>query len=60
MLSNRLVRYAAIQFDAQLKNYPAKEAFARHSMSQTYGINTAQWELRIEHGKAVYLIWQAR
>lgn len=52
VLSNRLVRYAAIPFAAQLKDYSAQEAFARYSLTQTYGSVAAQWELRIQHGKA--------
>lgn len=52
ILSNRLVRYAAITFDVQLKGYPAQEAFARYSLTQTYGPVAAQWELRIQRGKA--------
>lgn len=52
VLSNRLVRYAAIPFAAQLKDYPAQEAFARYSLTQTYGAIAGQWELRIQPGKA--------
>lgn len=52
VLSNRLVRYAAITFDAQLKDYAAQEAFARYSLTQTYGPVTAQWALRIQRSKA--------
>lgn len=52
VLSNRLVRYAAIQFDAQLKDESAQQAFARYSLTQTYGSVVGQWELRIQRGKA--------
>lgn len=52
VLSNRLVRYAAMPFDAQLKDYPAQEAFARYSLIRTYGSVAGQWELRIQRGKA--------
>lgn len=52
VLSNRLVRYAAIPFAAQLKDRPAQEAFARYSLTQTYGPVAGQWELRIQRGKA--------
>jgi hypothetical protein len=51
VLSNRLVRYATITFNAQLQNYSAQEAFARHSFTQVYGAATEQWELRIQHSK---------
>lgn len=52
VLSNRLVRFVVIPFDAQLKDYTAQEAFARYSMTQTYGSVAGQWELRIQRGKA--------
>lgn len=52
VLSNRLSRFAAITFGAQLKSYSAQEAFARHALSQTYGAVVEQWALRIQHGKA--------
>lgn len=52
VLSNRLVRFAAITFSAQLNNYPVKEAFARHALTQTYGTTVEQWALRIQDGKA--------
>lgn len=52
VLSNRLVRYAVIPFAAQLKDYAAQEAFARYSLTQTYGPVVAQWALRIQQVKA--------
>ncbi|MFZ3017859.1 MAG: hypothetical protein WA056_05325 [Gallionella sp.] len=52
VLSNRLVCYAAIPFDARLKDYSAQEAFARYSLTQTYGPVAGQWELRIQRGNA--------
>ena len=52
VLSNRLMRYAVIPFSAQLKDYAAQEAFARYSLTQTYGPIAGQWELRIQRGKA--------
>jgi len=52
VLSNRLLRFAAITFSAHLNNYHVKEAFARHSMSQTNGTLVEQWVLRIQEGKA--------
>ena len=51
VLSNRLIRYAAILFSAQLKNYSEQEAFARYSLTQTYGVIVEQWVLRIQQGK---------
>lgn len=51
VLSNRLVRYAMIPFDAQLQNYSAQEAFARHRLTQIHGVMVEQWELRILPGK---------
>lgn len=51
VLSNRLVRYAAIPFDAKLKNDAAQQAFARYSLTQIYGSVAGQWELRIQRGK---------
>lgn len=52
VLSNRLARFAVVTFGAQLKTYPAQEAFARHALSQTFGAVAEQWALRIQHGKA--------
>lgn len=52
VLSNRLVRYATIRFDEQLKKYSVKEAFARHQLAQVYGTAANLWNLRIQHGKA--------
>ena len=52
VLSNRLARFAAITFGAQLKNYAAQEGFARHALAQTYGALVEQWVLRIQPGKA--------
>lgn len=52
VLSNRLVRFAAISFGAQLKSHTAQEAYARHYLTQIYGTAAVQWELRIQHGKA--------
>lgn len=52
VLSNRLARFAAITFGAQLKNYAAQEGFARHTLTQTYGAVVEQWVLRIQPGKA--------
>jgi hypothetical protein len=51
VLSNRLVRYAAIPFRAQLKNYPEQEAFARYFFTQIFGAVADTWALRIQHGK---------
>ena len=51
VLSNRLVRYAAIPFSAQLKNHAGQEAFARYSFTQTFGAVADTWALRIQHGK---------
>lgn len=51
VLSNRLVRFSAMPFGSQLKNYPAQEAFARHALTQTYGSMVEQWVLRIQFGK---------
>lgn len=52
VLSNRLVRYATMLFNPQLKDYSEQEAFARYFYTQTFGANVEQWELRIQHGKA--------
>jgi hypothetical protein len=52
VLSNRMARFATISFGAQLKNYAAQEAFARHALTQTYGVMVEQWVLRIQFGKA--------
>ncbi|MFZ2162857.1 MAG: hypothetical protein WAW02_11625 [Sideroxyarcus sp.] len=52
VLSNRLARFAAITFGAQLKNYAAQEGFARHALAQTYGTVVEQWVLRIQPDKA--------
>lgn len=51
VLSNRLARFAAITFGAQLKNYAAQESYARHALTQIYGAVVEQWVLRIQHGK---------
>ena len=51
VLSNRLVRYATILFSAQLQSYSAREAFAKHIFTQTYGTAADQWVLRIQQGK---------
>ena len=51
VLSNRLVRYATMLFNAQLKNYSEQEAFARYSLTQNFGANVEKWALRIQHGK---------
>lgn len=51
VLSNRLVRYAAILFSAQLQSYSAREAFAKHFFTQTYGTAADLWVLRIQQGK---------
>lgn len=51
VLSNRLARFAVLTFGAQLKSYPAQEAFARHALTQTYGSVVEQWVLRIQNGK---------
>lgn len=51
VLSNRLIRHAAIAFNSQLKKYPEQKAFARHVLTQTYGPIAGQWELRIQRGK---------
>lgn len=52
VLSNRLARFTTVTFGAQLNNYPAQEAFARHALTQTYGTAVEQWVLRIQIGKA--------
>lgn len=52
VLSNRLVRFSMITFGAQVNKYSVREAFARHALSQTYGMVVEQWVLRIEQGKA--------
>ena len=52
VLSNRLVRFALISANTKLKKYAAKEAFARHVMSQIYGAVSSQWSLRLQQGKA--------
>lgn len=51
VLSNRLVRFAPITFNAQLNNYSVKESFARHVMTQTFGPAIEQSALRIDLGK---------
>lgn len=51
VLSNRLVRYATMLINPQLKNYSEQEAFARYSLTQTFGAVVEQWALRIQHGK---------
>lgn len=52
VLSNRLVRYAAIPFSAQLQNYSVQEAFAMHYLTRIYGATAEQWVLRIQPAKA--------
>lgn len=52
VLSNRLVRYAAISFPVQLQNYAEQEAFARHSLIQIHGTTAETWVLRLQRGKA--------
>lgn len=52
VLSNRLVRYAVMQFSAQLKTHTEQEAFARHILTQIYGAIAKQWTLRIHREKA--------
>lgn len=52
VLSNRLVRYAVIPSNVQLKKYAEQEAFARHVLTHTYGSIIGQWQLRIQRGKA--------
>lgn len=51
VLSNRLVRYAVVPSNAQLKKYAEQEAFARHLLTQTYGAVVGLWTLRIQRGK---------
>lgn len=51
VLSNRLVRYAAIPFSAQLKNYSEREAFARYFFTRIFGAVADSWALRIQRGK---------
>ncbi len=51
VLSNRLVQYAAITFDAGLKKYSEQEGYARHMLTQTYGPVVGEWDLRIQKGK---------
>ena len=60
VLSNRLVRYATMLFSAQLKNYSEQEAFARYSLTQTFGATVEQWALRIQHGKPARPVWSVR
>jgi hypothetical protein len=52
VLSNRLVRYATMTFNAKLKKYSEQEAFARHTLTQTFGTAVDHWDLRIQQGKA--------
>ena len=52
VLSNRLVRYAIIPANDQLKKYTEKEAYARHLLTQTYGAVVSLWSLRIQPGKS--------
>jgi hypothetical protein len=52
VLSNRLVRYAVIPFDAQLKKYAEQEAYAKHALRKIYGAVVAQWEIRIQHSNS--------
>lgn len=51
VLSNRLVRYAAIPFSAQLKHYSEREAFAKYFLTQNFGAAAASWTLRIQQSK---------
>lgn len=51
VLSNRLVRYAPIQLDPQLKDPAAQVAFAKYSLTQIYGPVVKQWESRIQRNK---------
>lgn len=52
VLSNRLVRYAVILFDAQLKKYSEQEAYAKHALRKIYGAVIEQWALRIQNSNA--------
>ncbi len=52
VLSNRMVRFSTVTFGAQLRNYAAQEAFARHALTQTFGKAVDQWVLRIQFDKA--------
>ncbi len=52
VLSNRLVHFAAIQLDPQLKDPAAQQAFAEYSLVQVYGLVAKQWALRIQRSKA--------
>lgn len=51
VLSNQFFWFDTLTFSVQLKHYAAQEAFARHSLSQTYGAATEQWTLRTQQGK---------
>lgn len=51
VLSDRLAHYATVVFDGKLKKYPEQEAYARHMLSQLFGQQSAQWDLRIAPGK---------
>lgn len=48
VLSNQFLRFDVMNFGTQLKQYAAKEAFARYALSQTYGTVVEQWTLRIQ------------
>lgn len=53
VLSNRMIRYAVLPSDPQLRGHEEREAFARHALSQVYGALAERWELRIQAtGKA--------
>lgn len=52
VLSNRLVRFMAITISPQLRDYPVREAFARHALTHTFGAAAAGWTLRIQQDRA--------
>lgn len=51
VLSNRLVRYAIVPFNAQLQSYAEQKAYAGHYLSHAYGDDAVRWEIRIQQGK---------
>lgn len=58
VLSNKLVRFAAIPANPQLKTYAEQIAFSRHILTQTYGSIAAGWELRLhrQEGNSVWVV----
>lgn len=49
VLSNRLVRYALVPWQAGLSDSQEDLSYARHCFSRVYGKDAAQWEVRISH-----------